>query len=75
MGANALFGRYADGEGSAVIDALRLLGWKCSQCCFSSIRVVVKEASVCIFAEKTSQWWWCRKPHYAGVLSLKAIVG
>ena len=19
--------------------------------------------------------WWCRKPHYAGVFSLKAIVG
>ena len=22
-----------------------------------------------------NQWWWCRKPHYAGVYSLKAIAG
>ena len=35
------------GKAARLSMSLILLEWKCSMCCFSSIRVVVKEASLC----------------------------
>ena len=55
--------------------SLLLLEWKCSLCCFSGLRMVVKEASVCrrIFAERTSDG--DSGSLTMRVFSLKAIVG
>ena len=49
-------GVMLSGKAARLSISLLLLQWKCPLCCFSSLRVVVKEASVCrrIFAEKTS---------------------
>ena len=49
-------GVLLSGKAARLSMSLLLLECKCSLCCFSSFRVVVKEASVCrrMFAEKTS---------------------